>query len=388
MTARWGLVLCIFLMAVGCKKAFNPPEITSDKNSFLVIEGVIDNGTDSTVIKLSRTQKIDSTHTINAEARALVSVESDGNSNFKLTETVPGRYAAPPVGLDAARKYRLHIKTADHREYISDYVAVKNSPPIDSVGFDAQTDGVQIYLSSHDAGNNTHYYRWDYSEAWQFHSKYPSGYFLDLSVRKVSEQVYNCFSGDSSTNVVLGSSTKLAQDIIYQTPITKIPATAEKIETKYSILVRQYALSSDAYAFWLNLQNNTEKLGSIFDVQPSDNQTNYHCISNPAELVVGYLSVGRTVTKRVFITADQLLKSYVPQYPCACQLDTVFNNPPHAGTKPYSDVIGPNSPYSIVSGLYLPPPDPFGHPTAYTYSIILCVDCTVRGKTATPAFWR
>lgn len=388
MTAKWSLALCIVLMAFGCKKAFYPAEITSDKNSYLVIEGVIDNGSDSTIIKLSRTQKIDTIHTINPEPNALVTVESDANSSFALTETMPGRYAAPPVGLDAAHKYRLHIKTAGHKEYVSAYVAVKNSPPIDSIGFDAQADGVQIYLNSHDATDNTHYYRWTYSETWQFHSKYPSGYDNGLAARKVSEQIFNCFANDTSTNVVLASSTKLARDIIYQAPITKIPATAEKIETRYSILVRQYALSSDAYAFWQNLQNNTEKLGSIFDVLPSENQTNYRCLSNPGELVVGYLSVGRTVTRRIFISADQLPTSYSAVYPCFCQLDTVFNNPPHPLTRSYNEVVGPNSPYLIVSGLFLPPPDPFGHPTAYTYSIILCVDCTVRGKRDAPAFWK
>lgn len=388
MTAKWGFALCIILMAISCRKPFNPVAITSDKNSYLVIEGVIDNGTDSTIIKISRTQQISTNHTVKPEPNALVTVESDIKDSFNLTETAPGRYAAPPVTLDEAHKYRLHIKTADRKEYVSDYVGVKNSPAIDSVGFNAQPDGVQIYLNSHDAANSTHYYRWDYSETWQFHTKYPSGYFNSLAPRKPGEQIFNCFASDSSTNVTLASSTKLAHDIIYQAPITKIRDTAEKIETKYSILVRQYALTIDAYTFWLNLQNNTEKLGGIFDVLPSDNQTNYRCLSNPAELVVGYLSVGRTATKRVFITADKLPASYSAGYPCACRIDTVFNNPPHPFTRPYSEVIGPNSPYSIVSGLYLPPPDPFGHPTAYTYSTILCVDCTVRGTKAAPPFWK
>jgi len=388
MTAKWGFALCIILTALGCRKQFNPAGIKSDKNHYLVIEGVINSGTDSTIIKLSRTQKIDTIHTVVAESGAEVSVESNASISFKLTEIIPGTYAAGPNDLVASRKYRLHIKTADHKEYVSDYVEVKNSPPIDSVGFTAQADGVQIYLNSHDAANSTHYYRWDYSESWQFHTKYPSGYFNSLAPRKISEQIFNCFAADSSSNILLASSTKLAQDIIYQAPITKVPATAEKIETKYSILVRQYALTIDAYTFWLNLQNNTEKLGDIFDVLPSENQSNYHCLSDPAELVVGYLSVGRTATKRIFITADKLPASYSAVYPCDCRIDTVFNNPPHPFTRPYSEVIGPNSPFSIVDGLYLPPPDPFGHPTAYTYSTILCVDCTVRGKRAAPPFWK
>lgn len=386
------VVLLITVLALGCKKAFFPKAITSDKNHYLVIEGVINNGTDSTIIKLSRTQKIDTLHTINAETGATVIVESNAGTSFELSERIAGTYVAGPTALDGSHKYRLHIKTADHKEYVSDYIAVKNAPPIDSVGFLAQSNGVQVYVNSHDATNNTRYYRWDFQETWQFHSAYRSGIYSNgidsLKPRLVINQVYDCFAGKASSTVGIASTTKLAQDVVYQAPITLIPPTSEKIETKYSILVKQYALSSDAYAFWLNLQNNTEKLGSIFDVLPSDNASNYHCVSNPTELVVGYLSVGATTTKRIFITADQLLKSYSPVYPCACQLDTAFENPPHKNTLPIGDLIPPNSPYEPVSALYLPPPNPFGKPTAYTYSIILCVDCTVRGTRAAPPFWK
>jgi hypothetical protein len=392
MMKKLKFALFIAIAAIGCKKAFFPQAITSDKNKYLVIEGVINNGTDSTIIKLSRTQKIDTTHTISAETGAIVSVESDANTGYKLTETVPGTYVAGPTGLDAAHKYRLHIKTADNKEYVSDYIAVKNAPPIDSVGFFAQANGVQLYVNSHDATNNTRYYRWDYQETWRFHAAYRSGYYSNgvdsLKARRVVDQVYDCFAGDASSSVSLVSTTKLAQDIVYQAPLTVIAATSEKIETRYSVLVKQYALSSDAYAFWLNLQNNTEKLGSIFDVQPSDNATNYRCVNNPTELVVGYLSVGATTTKRIFISADQLLKSYSPVYPYPCQLDTAFETPPHKGTIPIGALIPTNSPYEPVSALYLPPANPFGNPTAFTYSTVLCVDCTVRGTRAAPSFWK
>jgi hypothetical protein len=382
------IALCILLIAVGCKKPFIPQEINSGANRYLVIEGVINSGSDSTFIKISRTQKIDTVHTVNPETNAVVSVESDANSNFKLTETTAGTYAAPPTNLDGTHKYRLRITTSDHKEYVSDFVTVKNSPPIDSVGFIAQPTGVQIYVNTHDATNSTHYYRWDYTEDWQFHSVYASAFKNDLATRTVNEQIYDCFGHDESNVVSITSTTKLTQDIVYQAPIIKVSSTSEKIETKYSILVKQYVLTSDAYTFWENLQNNTEKLGSIFDVLPSENQSNFHCLTNTNELVVGYLSVGSTASKRIFITPNQLLSSYSPVYPTQCELDTAYQNPPHPGTRPISDFFLANSPYMPVSGLYLPPPNINGTPTAYTYSTVLCVDCTIRGTKTRPAFWK
>jgi len=389
---KWIPLLFIFLIVISCKKPFFPSEINSVNNRYLVIEGVIEGGTDSTIIKISRTQKIDSVSSILPEQFASVNIENDANATYALTENSPGIYSIAPINLDNTRKYRLKIKTASGGEYISDYVPVKNSPPIDSVGFTAQATGAQIYVNSHDASSKTLYYRWDFSETWQFHAMYRSAYrvinFDSLAARKTSEQVYSCFGTDTSSFVNVASTVKLASDIIYQAPITTIPATSEKIETKYSIYVKQFVLTADAYAFWLNLQNNTEKLGSIFDVLPSENQSNYHCTTNPNEIVVGYLSVGSTSSKRVFITSDQLLKTYSPVYPCQCELDTAYQNPPGPHSTTEDVLVGKNSPYTIIMGLYLPPPNINGSPTAYTFSTILCSDCSIRGTTSAPSFWK
>ncbi|MDB5132746.1 MAG: hypothetical protein JWR02_2495 [Mucilaginibacter sp.] len=388
---KWIYALFVVVIASSCKKPFIPQAISSDNNRYLVIEGVVNSGSDSTFIKLSRTQKIDTVHTISPETNASVNVESDAGANYKLAEIKAGTYAAPPLNLDATRKYRLHIKTSNNKEYVSDYVIVKNSPPIDSIGFTAANAGVQIYVNTHDATNSTRYYRWDFTEDWQFHAKYISTYYSNgidsLKQRTVSQQVYDCFGHDESSSVTLTSTTKLTQDNVFQAPITTIPSTSEKIETKYSILVKQFALTNDAYNFWLSLQTNTEKLGSIFDVLPSENQSNFHCVTNPGELVIGYLSVGSTAVKRVFITAGQLLKSYSPLYPSGCQIDTVFI-PPHPHDRPFNEFIPLNSPYIVLLGLYLPPANPFGLPTAYSYSTKICGDCTIRGTKTQPAFWK
>ncbi len=384
-------VLFVLLVVNGCKKPFTP-ELESDNSRYLVVEGTISGSSDSTFIRLSRTKKVDTVRTIYAETGAHLDVENDANAAYNLTEVRPGTYAIAPFGLDASRKYRLRIKTSDGKVYLSDFVVVKNAPPVDSVGFIAKSDGVQVYVNAHDAAALTHYYRWDFREDWQFHAQYISAYYTNgvdsINPRPVDQQVYYCFAKDSSTTVLLSSTTKLSQDLVYQAPLTVLPGSSEKIEKKYSILVKQYALTSDAYNFWLDLQKNTEKLGSIFDVQPSQTVSNYHCVTNPNELVVGYLSVGNIASKRIYITREQLLPSYTTQYPQQCELDTAFQNPPHGGTRPIGDLIPLNSPYITIMGLYLPPPNPFGAPTAYSYTTKFCGDCTLRGTTVQPSFWK
>lgn len=382
-------IACLALSILTCKKPFTPVLNQSDKR-YLVIEGII-NGNDSTFIRLSRTKKVDTSRTIFAEANAQVTIENNANASFPLTEIRNGTYAIGPLNLDASHQYRLRVKTSDGKEYLSDFVPLKNAPAIDSVGFIAQSSGVRIYVNTHDDSKSTRYYRWDFTEAWQFHSKYISGYFSNgvdsIKPRPVDQQVYTCFATDSSSNVTIATTNKLTNDVVSQAPITIIPSSSEKIETKYTILVKQYALTSDAYEFWSVLQRNTENLGSIFDVLPSETQSNFHCLSNPNELVVGYLSAGNVSTKRIFITASQL-PNYSTQYPYDCELDTAFINPPHGGTLPISDLIPASSLYMPVMALYLPPANPFGLPTAYSYSTKLCVDCTLRGRRNPPAYWR
>jgi uncharacterized protein DUF4249 len=380
-------LLGIFLLVLACKKPFTTPGTISTNGKYLVVEGVISMN-DSTIIRLSRTKKVDTLKTIIAEHGAQVSIESNANTSYPLTEMSAGIYTAPPLNLDASRQYRLSIKTSDGKSYASEYVVVKNSPVIDSVGFVAQGQGVQVYVNTHDAANATKYYRWEYQETWQFHTMYVSTYRNDWHARPAADQKYNCFGNDTSANIVLATTTKLTNDVVFQSPLALIPANSEKIETKYSILVKQYALTSDAYNFWQNLQKNTENIGSIFDVLPSEVQGNLHCLSNPGEMVIGYLSAGNVTSKRIFISKSQLPSGYSPRYPVLCELDTLYYAPSDGSQ------IKANALYkitmkddSIVQGIYAVP-DVLGFPYAYTYSSAFCVDCTIRGTRTTPAFWK
>jgi hypothetical protein len=378
---KWWIILVI--AAGACKKPFVPPDTLNNSGKYLVIDGVINAGNDSTFIKLSRTKKFENGIVIDHETGAQLQVEGDDNSSYPLVETVPGTYVTSGLNLNSAHKYRLRIKTTNSKEYLSDFVVVKNSPPIDSVGFAAQPSLLTIYANSHDATNATKYYRWEYTEAWQFHSTYES--FWDGTAPRAKENyVYFCYGKDTSSYITLANTTKLTNDVVYQTPITTIDPSSEKIEIRYSIEVKQYALTSDAYSFWDNLHKNNETNGTIFDSQPSDNQTNYHCLTDPGELVVGYLSVGSVATKRIFIDRDQLLKSYNPQYAYAngCQVDTAYY------AKSQYGIFTPPMTFVALDGLFFPPIPPFGAPTAITYSTRDCADCTARGVVQPPPFWR
>jgi len=384
------IFFALTLIIMSCKKPYYPPHITP-VTGFLVVEGVINAGNDSTRFELSRTVNLDSS-TVAPVINAVVTIEGSNNISYPLTDNAAGIYTSAPLNLNQSLTYRLHIITASGEDYKSDYVGVKVTPPIDSVSYQIKSNGLQINLDTHDPANDTRYYRWDFVETWKFHSMYDS---QDVSngdtvlLRTLSQDVYFCYDSGNSNSILLGSSAKLTKDVISQAPITFISSNSEKIETEYSILVNQYALTSDAYSFWQVLKNDTELLGSIFDVQPSEISGNIHSTSNPNEHVIGYVSASTVQTKRIFVYNTSLPLTWKTTYPYTCELDSELFEKNINGTTVFEEDIAFNR---NKGGGNMIPVEPIlnkmGSIIGHMGSDPYCVDCSLRGTLKQPSFWK
>lgn len=380
------LLLVFAFLTARCKKPYAPPAVSSS-NSYLVVEGVINAGADSTIIKLNRTVKLSGNVNHAPELGARVTVEGDQGIVYQLVEAGGGVYVTQGLNLDNSHKYHLHIVTAAGKEYLSDYEVVRPTPPIDSVGYNVQANGIQLYVNSHDPNNNTLYYRWDYQETWNFHAAYVSMFVSDgkkMVPRTPDKQIFSCFTGEASSTIILGSTKALSKDVVYQQPLTQIASTSEKIEARYSILVKEYALSTEAYNFWQNLKKNTEQLGTIFDALPSEIPGNIHCVTTPSEPVVGYVSVSTVQQKRIFISAAQLPQAWATTYPYQCELDSMlYCHGPPCQNDVALFLIPPGSAEIAVEAITYQ-----DKIIGYFGSDRQCTDCTIRGTTKQPAFWK
>ncbi len=302
---KYTLIVQALLLFGSCKKPYAPSTITSG-SSLLVVEGPINTGADSTIIHLTHTIPLSAPAgtTLPPELKAIVTVESDANATYALTETGNGYYVSGGLNLNANNKYRLKIVTSENKTYESDFVTVKNSPPIDSVSFRALNTGVQINVSTHDPSNNSRYYRYQYEETWIIHAYYEStlmvsktqdesGKMVDTIIaRDAAHQIYTCWSSGKSSDIVLGSTDKLTRDVLANAPVTFIDSHSEKVSSRYSILVKQQALTKEGFEYYQQLSKNTEKIGGVFDPQPSSLTGNIHNIANPSEQVIGYITAG------------------------------------------------------------------------------------------------
>jgi hypothetical protein len=387
MRAQYKLGYLLLLALFCCKKPYDPPAISSP-NSYLVVEGQVISGNDSTIIKLSRTVNLSASTTLNPEMNAVVSIISNTNASYSLTEMSNGQYAVANLNLSGSDTYRLKIVTADKRVYQSDFLPVKSSPPIDSISYLIKTNGVQIVANTHDPQNNTRYYRWDYMETYETHAAYSTDLIYSdipkdtVYLQTAGQQNYFCWKSDTSSTIVLGTSAKLVNDLIADQPITFLSSTSAKISDLYSILVKQYALTAAAYNYWQLLATNTQQLGTIFDAQPSELPSNIHCTSNPSEPVIGYLSVGSVSQQRIYVDSRKL-PSWPVTEPSAdeCTPISVYYHDPKTGA---DDVIA-----ELGSGEYIPY-GLIGMPHAIGYIAIPapCGDCTLSGgKNMPPAFW-
>jgi len=382
----------IISLMVNCTKPYTPSVITKAP-SYLVVEGVINTGSnDSTVIRLSRTVPLTAGAGITPEQGAIITIQSDNNQTYALHDAGNGIYMSDDLNLDNTHKYRLNINTSDGKNYVSDYLASVSTPPIDSIGFTIKSNGLQIYANTHDPNNNTHYYRWDYTETWQFHSKYFSYYIsngTDMVPRDPSQFIYQCWGNSISNDIILGSSAKLTQDVIYQNPITFIQSTSEKIETRYSILLKQYALSAAGYNYFEQLRQNTEELGGIFDPQPTQLTGNVHCTTDATIPAIGYVTAGTIQQKRIYIDNSELPKTdaWLTAYPYNCGQDTALYYNPKTKLNEVAEFLIPLPPALLATQGWFGNP-PAMNPIGYLYSDPECVDCTLRGTVVKPSFWK
>jgi hypothetical protein len=368
------LASLLFLLS-GCVDPYTPP-IISTPQTYLVVDGAIRlNGV--TKVHLSQTRSLSAGATSPVEAKATVAIQDELGTRYPLTEQAPGTYTSDSLTLSPTHHYQLRLRLASGREYASDLVAAKLTPAIDEVAWAAESNGLQIYVNSHDATNSTHYYRWSYQETWQFHSAYQSDLeYVNGQIQRRSENIYQCWRTENSTAIKLSSTDQLSQDVVSKFPLTLVPSTSAKIHFMYSILVQQYGLTPEEFAYWDKLRKNTESLGTLFDPLPSQLSGNVHSLDTPSELVLGYVGASSVTEKRIFIKVTQL--PYNTNYAITGYEDCA----------PPDTVLIKNLGISFNNAGYLPI-DPVGNypPRAYTGASASCVDCRQRGTNVKPSFW-
>ncbi len=372
-------ILFILLFSqLACKKPYDVPAINVNY-AYLVIEGNIELGLNKvTIIHLSRTQTLKDTSITTPEIKATIQIESNNGAVYPLKETVDGEYISESLQLNSVQEYRLKVITINSDQYVSAFVKGKQSPDIDSITWKQDID-LNIYVHSHDPNNDTRYYKWEFDETAQHNAPIESRLGVKdglIFYRDSATQVYNCWATSRSNTIAVASTNALSSDVVSYQQIHKIFKNDPRLAVRYSINVRQYAISEAAYRYWQILQKSTQQTGSIFDPQPAQISGNISCLNHPEKIGIGFISAGTYAEKRIFIDYSDITNWVFdpPGVECTVRF-TNAQNPTNYLIFEYSDTS--YAPQYFVTG---------GGIAMYKIS---CLDCTRAGGTShKPDFWK
>ncbi len=373
-------------MMPSCRKPYEPPAIKGN-NHFLAVDGIIYTGLGvASTINLSRSVNLDESGEHIPELNAQIAIQSSGGDSYNLIDSAgTGIYVSPALSLDSIHQYRLAITTSDGNKFQSDFVSTKQGPPIDSLSWELVNDPVtnqqaaDIYVDAHDPSNATRYYRWDFLETFKHFSVYDTNWGDSNGIiypLPAGFSIHACWSTLPSTDILLGTSIALSQDVISHMQIANILQDDPILDVGCSFLIRQYPLSEQGYNYWLTVQKNSQSLGGLFDLQPAQVNGNLHCITNPAIPVLGFISASNIQEKRIYISNTSLpgWQSQHLDTATACKtvdipvdpLNTLVFNYPDTAYGPYY--------FPDASDLIVAPK--------------ICMDCRYQGGTnMKPSFW-
>ena len=365
------LFLLILLLLSSCITQF-VPKIEEEKE-LLVVQGLITDQYETDTIKLSKSLPLGEISAARPLSGCIVTISDNFGNLVSLSESAPGTYLTPSSFFGIiGRSYTLHVKTnsaSGNLSYESYPMEMVPVPPIDSLyyekkvvekpeGFFKGVDACQIKLDTHDPQNKCKFYRWDFSETWEFRLLFD-----------VPNQT--CWINDKSHSINIKSTAAFDEASIKSYPINYITNVTDRLRTEYSILVNQYSLNEDEYIYWEKIQNIAVQVGGLYDIIPASVPSNLTCVENPADKVLGYFSVSAKSSKRIFI--KDKFAGIIDRYN-HCITDTVYS--------PYFPGVNVTA-WILFSHLLSIPQVSFYEITTNEG----CADCTLRGTKIKPDFW-
>lgn len=372
---------------IGCVEPF---EIEAENfESALVIEGTITNEFKHQEIELSRTFALDAEGP-NPEINAQVKVVDLAGNSYQFKEEEPGVYRSfQQFSAKRNSAYQVEITTSDGRNYSSEPAGLNTASNIDKldvVKSNQTINGVKqegLAIIANSAKNDSKYYRYTYEETYEFRSYYriPNKLVIvndRLKIVPETEEDYLCYVTEDSESIIISSSTAVNDEAVNEFPVRFLSKKDPAISYRYSILVKQYSLSREAYNFYeiLNELSGSESLFS--QNQPGFVNGNVYSVDNANEKVLGYFSVSAVDSQRIFFDfTDFYDRNERPDYPYNCTI----MRPEYLAliNAIETDVLG------LISKANGPPDNEGTGP--YRMAPKPCVDCRAFGVNVKPDFW-
>jgi len=293
--------------AASCVYPFKT-ELISDASHTLVVDGNIMVGGTST-IQLSYVLPLE--RNAAEKVRGYAWIEDDKGNRYYPEGSASQRSDLLYIPTDSPQAMRASsfraVVEADGETYTSEWTTPKAAPRLVNLHFDADEQDVIVLADLETGQENLEYIGFLYEETWEFHADFvcefdifPEQFWL-IEERKEPYPYYWCYKTNDPKQIMLADISHMAAGSIKDVPVIRFPRGDKRNLRKYSILVKAFALTDEAYRYNKQLQEVSDQGGDLFTPDPGYVEGNLECISNPEKEVMGLVLSARVSTRRAFL---------------------------------------------------------------------------------------
>jgi len=379
------IVSVLFVLMGACVKPydFNP----QNYEKVLVVDGAVSNQPGPYTVSVHYTYPLD---TILEElvTNAKVWVE-DGDKKVYMYSLVGDSIYQSPTGFVATvgQSYSLHVEMPDGQSYSSEPQTLEPAPAISRIyGQYAELPneegtgnigGIQFFIDSDNANGDATHFRYEWQEAYKIVTPYPAQYYVtpDTMLVYMDTSIGICYRELQSNSLIYATTIGTAGNQILEFPIRFISERDQQLKNRYTLLVKQYAISEAAYLFYKRLTENNKSGGSLFSQQTGAVYGNMISDQNPDESILGFFEVAGVSEKRQFFSPSKLDDRYrPPTFPYSCFPQDIINTTPDSALYYVQLVSGNVFFYNTM------PPE-VGIQTRS------CTDCSFYANVTPPNYW-
>lgn len=309
----FGLLILLVFLCIACEERFKP-DIGSDYQNQLVVEGAISNLPGPYSVKLSISSEVENPQFIPLSGFTVFFVDDYGNSVY-LPETSPGMYITEDSSFTgvAGRKYKIELTSPDGKSYASDFELLRQPTEIRSVShkLEYQPDedlpyniaGYRFYVSSEPAAADTNYFMWQLISTYKYAADMGIYWSYEGSLRFIQDHdtLQVCYKTDTLPDIFLLNTENIQPPVITDFPLNYVTTQTRHLMYRYSLLVKQSSISKQAYNFWKIVKDQNTKLGELFSKQPFQVKGNIYNVDDPEVIVLGQFMVAGISEKRIFV---------------------------------------------------------------------------------------
>lgn len=413
--------LALLLFSGGCidevaLETLNPVGFSLE--DVLVVDARITNESKRQRILLSRPSTLSADSTYAGVSGATVTVSSSEGNTYNFEEMEPGLYLS--TGIFTAIQdveYTLEIELADGQQYLSQPASRGPESSIDRIYAQREVsnlgvEGISIYVDSSNPDPRADRYRYEYEETYkiiapnwtasefeilQDFSQITEGIYPDVRLVPRAQEERICYNTVSSTEILLSNGLEVETEELRGNLIRFLGNDNAVISHRYSILVKQYLQSPEAYSFYTSLRNFSSSDNVFNQIQPGLLEGNIEAVNNENAVVLGYFEVTSVTERRLFFNYEDFYPGEpLPPYFGTVNCERIFAprlyNPERDGPSPPDECGAPQGLTELIElelvEYYLDntvPPGLCQGP--YFITQRACGDCTALGSNIVPDFW-